>query len=342
WGYDLDERFKLIRQFGNQVGFANALKYKLSGGKDHSYVNDIVIGRLKKMGLSVRGHTLIWPGWKHMHKDSLPLKNNKKALSDYCHSQIEEFASLWDVSEWDVMNEPRANHDIQDILGTHSMVDWYQTAKKYLRNKDAHLYLNDYQVISHMGSKWEKHIGLYHDTAKYLLDNGAPLTHLGFQSRFKAWVESEEIYRRLEEFRDLNLPVKATEFEIRSTRTKFTEQERARYTEQIMTTYFSHDLVCGFIAWTFFTEEGKLNPQDNSPEDFSLFYTDRIKPNGKVWLHLVRKHWNTDEVLKTNESGQIELRGFLGDYEVLIGKGKSLKRAQLTLDHEKNEFVVQI
>ena len=344
WGFDLEERFKLVNQFATQVGFANALKYKLSADKDPTHMIETVIPRLRSMGMSVRGHTLIWPGWKHMHADALALKEEPDALRAFCTEQIKSYARQWDVDEWDVINEPRVNQDIQDILGRDCMVDWFKTAQAHVRNVDTGLYLNDYKVISKDEKPWnEKNIEHYQETVEWLLAEGAPLTHLGFQSRFHAPVDPQVIYERLEQFRKYDLPMKATEFEIRDHKDHvFTELERARMTADMMTIWFSHSLVNGIVAWTFFDIEGFVDERSDLPRAFSLLYENRIKLNGKIWLYLMRNHWHTDVVKKTSPTGTLSLSGFLGDYEVLVRDGDQIKRGLLTLDEDAYVYKVQL
>lgn len=331
--YDLDERFRVLGQFANHVGFVNSLKYKLSGGKDNSVLTDTVIPRLRQMGMSLRGHALIWPGWSHMHKDTVALKNDPAALKARCEKEIAEYAKLWDVDEWDVVNETRGNQDVQKILGKEVLVDWFELAEKNLRNPGGLLYLNENRVVSYPTERQANHLQLFHDEAKFLLDNGAPLTALGLQSRFRALVPPLEIYRRLETLRDLKLPIKATEFEI--IMDSLTAEEHARYTAEIMTIYFSHELVNGIAAWSFL---GK----DKNDAGKSLINSNGVKPNGKIWLHLKNKLWNTDKTLTTDANGTVSLRGFKGEYQVVVGEGSGARQSTFTLDqdHRKLQFII--
>ncbi|MBF0197778.1 MAG: hypothetical protein HQL32_08705, partial [Planctomycetes bacterium] len=67
--YTIEERYKLVSLFANQIGFDNALKFKLTGTPfaqtNGGIVANTIIPRMRKMGISVRGHCLIWPGWDH-------------------------------------------------------------------------------------------------------------------------------------------------------------------------------------------------------------------------------------------------------------------------------------
>ena len=137
--------------------------------------------------------------------------------------------------------------------------------------------------------------------------------------------------------------MKATEFEIRDHKDHvFTELERARMTADMMTIWFSHSLVNGIVAWTFFDIEGFVDERLDLPRAFSLLYENRIKLNGKIWLYLMRNHWHTDVVKKTSPTGTLSLSGFLGDYEVLVRDGDQIKRGLLTLDEDAYVYKVQL
>lgn len=344
WGFDLEQRFKLVNQFATQVGFANAFKYKLSADKDPTHMMETVIPKLRSLGMTIRGHTLIWPGWKHMHSDALALKEDPNALRAFCAEQIKSYASQWDVDEWDVLNEPRTNHDVQDILGRDCILDWFKIAQRHVKNSNTPLYLNDYKIISKDEKPWnEKNIERYQEMVDWMLAEEAPLTHLGFQSRYHSPADPEVIYERLEQFRKYNLPMKATEFEIRDSKEYvFSEVERARMTADMMTIWFSHSLVNGIIAWTFFDIEGFVDDRTGMPKSFSLLYENRIKLNGKIWLYLIRNHWHTDISNKTSRNGTLTLSGFLGDYEILVRDGDQIKRALISLEEDAYIYKVQL
>ena len=137
--------------------------------------------------------------------------------------------------------------------------------------------------------------------------------------------------------------MKATEFEIRdSADYVFSELERAQMTADIMTTWFSHSLVNGIMAWTFFDIEGSIDKKTNEPRCFSLLYENKIKLNGKIWLYLIHKHWNTDIVKETNKKGVLSGAGFFGDYEVLLRDGDEIKRALIKLDRDSYVYKIQL
>ena len=296
------------------------------------------------MGLSIRGHNLIWPGWKHMHEDAISIKEDPEALRLFCENQIKDYVSKWDVDEWDVINEPRVNQDVQKVIGKECMADWFKLARKYEKNPNTGLYLNDYKVISKDNKPWNKdNIEAYETTVEYVLGQEPPITHLVYQNRYHEPVDPQVIYDRLENFKKYSLPMKATEFEIRdSADYVFSELERAQMTADIMTTWFSHSLVNGIMAWTFFDIEGSIDKKTNEPRCFSLLYENKIKLNGKIWLYLIHKHWNTDIVKETNKKGVLSGSGFFGDYEVLLRDGDEIKRALIKLDRDSYVYKIQL
>jgi GH35 family endo-1,4-beta-xylanase len=317
-----------ILEFFNKIGFNNALKYKHKEG--HGRYAQAVIDWAKGHQLPVRGHTLMWPGWKHMHKDALVYKDGKdlEGLRQFAEQQIIDYASRWDVVEWDLFNETRANQDLQKLLGKDVVVSWYQLAKEHLYNPDAKLMLNDYQVISALPGA-EGNIDLYRQEVDYFLEKGVNIDAMGFQSRFKFDVSAEEIIRRLNHFNDYALPIVATEFEIRPYEGfEVDEAKRAQMTEMIMTAYFSHPKVDMIMAWTFASHLGPwaLVNQDGS-----------VKANGKVWLHLVKQRWHTDEEMVSDAQGQVNVRGFKGDYQLVIEhQGKRyVRKLSLLADQDK-------
>jgi endo-1,4-beta-xylanase len=95
---------------------------------------DIAIKALDWMdahGVRVRGHCLVWPGWRHLPADVATMKDDPAALGKRVNDHIrDEVAALRGrVTEWDVINEPYANNDLMKTLGYGVMADWFKTAR---------------------------------------------------------------------------------------------------------------------------------------------------------------------------------------------------------------------
>lgn len=353
-----EEKYKdvFLKMGFNSAGFNNALKYKLWKGQQKHQPGKI-IEWLHSNDISVRGHCLIWPGMSQggsrMPKELIKLlekKAPKSKIKSCCEKIIRESARKWDVCEWDVINETRGNHIIQDLLGKEVEADWFRVAQKYSRNREIKLYLNENRVISDPPQKKRvfvkengkrkkkfeyvnevnsKNMKLYYENVKELLRNGAPINALGFQSRFGYKNSPEIIYDRLCVFNEFALPITATEFEMKTTIGE--EIDKAEMTERVMTIYFSHKLVSGIYVWTIFpgsSSEGR--------EEGREILNSAGKPNlrGKVWLYLTKNHWKTHEKIVTNSSGTVKLRGFKGYY--LIKVNNKLSKHEITKNKKIN------
>jgi len=339
------------------AGFCNALKAKLWGGAKKREVWEI-IDWLHSEGISVRGHCLIWPGGYHMPAELTKLVTTySKSPSEQLKTQIREVsngivktgAERWDVMEWDVINETRGNHDIQDIVGKQIEAEWFGTAQKYAKNRNINLCLNDNTIISDPPRRtriispktgkpaviWQtkiksSHVMGFHKSVERLLQDDAPISGLGFQSRFGAALSPEIIYDRLCVFDDFNIPIVATEFEIKLTIGD--EPARAALTEQVMTLYFSHRLVDGIYAWSLFPSTSKREILNESG------LPNRI---GKVWLYLMKNRWNTHETVAADASGRAVIRGFKGKYQITIKSGGREKKIVKDIFKDK-EITIEI
>jgi GH35 family endo-1,4-beta-xylanase len=337
---------KLFLNMGfNASGFNNALKYKL-GKYFKKYKAENIIKWFRKNKIFVRGHCLVWPGdekGSHLPQELAELTTNynnspsdslKKIISSETIQMIRNGASRWDVDEWDVINEPRGNHLIQDIVGNkiETEAEWFKCAAENVKNKNITLYLNENRVISDPAkpdSAFTDKLKCYYDNLQALLKAKAPVSGLGFQSRFAKLLPPETIIARLNAFNEFNLPIAATEMEMK--KTIETEYDKALMTERVMTLYFSHPLVNGIYAWTILNlENGKFNRGLINPD-----YTPNLR--GKIWLYLTKKLWTTNLNVKTDKNGIVKIRAFKGEYD-LKAKDKSKKKS-ISLELEKDSII---
>lgn len=310
----------------NASGFNNAFKPKLKNG--HAEHLPKAIEWTKKHQIPLRGHALIWPGEKHLPKEVLKVQSNKSKLRQACNSMIRSWAEKWQLSEWDVINEPRTNHMVQDTLGKEEEVKWFKLAKRSSKDPNVQLYLNEYQIVSGIKDSFKD---IYEANVQSLLDQGAPLNGLGIQSRFKFDISPEQIYKNLERLSKFNLPIKGTEFEVVDLKRKLSEQERAKITFQVASTYFSHRLVKGLYVWTIFksSHEAMLNGKPSWGHSSYMINEDgSLQANGLVWKYLFKHLWTSDIEVKSNQQGIVKSRVFKGRYKITFQhKGKAITRS---------------
>ena len=327
-------RSKFLDLF-NATGFNNAFKPKLEKG--HAEHLPKAIQWAKENKIPLRGHTLIWPGEKHLPKEVLEHKDNKAKLRKACNDMIRRWAKKWDLYEWDVINEPRTNHMVQDKLGKSEEAKWFKLAKQASKNPNVKLYLNEYQIVSGIKDSFKD---TYEKNVQDLLDQGAPLNGLGIQSRFKFDISPEQIYKNLNRLNKFNLPIKGTEFEVVDLKRKLSDQQRAEITFQVASTYFSHKLVKGLYVWTIFQSSNTAMLNGKPSWGYSSFMINAdgsLNANGLVWKYLFKTLWTTKASVKTNELGIAKIKAFKGRYKVsFTHQGKKVHK---TIQLDKNKII---
>jgi GH35 family endo-1,4-beta-xylanase len=356
---------QIFKSMFNSVGFNNAFKPKITG--QHQYIPNFMSWAAEN-NIDVRGHLLIWPGTgavedlddptavsgvaygNHLsnaytsdfasydvrgavdtYRASARDTAAKAALESVVDAEITEWASQWDVYEWDVVNETLSNNLLQEILGDDQMAEWFNIAEANKVNPDADLFINEFQIVSAQfepnDNAYEARRDTYFERIDQVIADNGPITGIGFQSRFKyGHIPPETVYARLQEYgtRYPNLKLAGTEFEIKDQYDDSTgnaivvydEALRAQMTEEILTTYYSHPNVTGMSAWDFMNPE--VDADDPTTNRALCYYDGTVKLNGLVWYYLHRIRYNTDLSMTTPANGEVSLSGFKGDYAISV------------------------
>ena len=305
----------------NSGSFYNSLKWEAWVGEWGPDLNREMTLRglqwLRDHDKEIRGHVLLWPSFHNMPSfmKTLEIKpddtvKNEGAKSTASPEELQRliFARIDDVTtatapyiaEWDVINEPRDNHDMMDIIGQRVLVEAFRRARNRLPN--ARLALNDYAILSNLTDSQSQQ--QYEDFARYLIANGAPLDVLGFQGHFGATVPSP-IYIKtvLDRFAALKRPIRITEFTIAGD----DDALKADFTRDFLTLIYSYPTTIGFQHWGL---EQVVNPDGT------------LSAMGEAYRKLVKEDWHTDITAQSDARGVIEGRGFLGRYNVTVTQGE--------------------
>jgi GH35 family endo-1,4-beta-xylanase len=274
--------------------------------------------------LSFRGHVLVWPGWENLPEFIVDRKDDLSGedLDQLMMAHIDEItlATRGLVSEWDVINEPRSNDDVEDAFGRDFLVDCFKRARHRL--PDAGLALNEFGLLT---SRNDIHtVNPHLETVRYLMDAGAPLSVLGVQGHmggsFNPPVRLLEVLDRLS---STGLPIRITEFTLR---TEFPEIVE-RYSRDFLTVMFSHPSVIGVQTWgtrVMFEEDGSLTPA------------------GQAWRDLIHGEWKTVASGATDEAGLFSARGYLGRYTVTLTKGDLRLQTEIDLNRDKGDLILTL
>ena len=289
---------------------------------------------LREKGLHVRGHVLVWPGWKNLPEMIKKLNGSKKQRAKIPALVLEHIADITAatrgyIQEWDVLNEPFDNHDLMGLFGTDIMVDWFKAAEKGAPGVP--LYLNDYSNHDLIADK--EHSLHFFKVAKFLQEKGAPLSGLGLQGHISAQPNPPvNVLAALEAYSELKLPIRITELDIDTD----DEQLQADYTRDFLILCYSHPSVVGVQHWGFW-EKAHWRPQG------ALFRADwSEKPAAKAYRSLVLNDWRTKVHGKAGKSGKVAARGFHGDYVVTVERDGKTVQQTFSLKPEEEKTAVQV
>lgn len=305
-----------IGEWGASFGRAQTMK-ALQWFKDH--------------GLAMRGHVLVWPGWNNLPNAIKNLKGTAlqstipQRVLDHIADEAGATSEL--TEEWDVENEPYANHDLMGLFGDAIQVDWFKAARK--AHPTARLYLNDYG--NHDLTVDAGHVASFETYAKYLINNGAPIGGLGLQAHISANPSAPtSVLATLDRYAALGLPIRFTEFDVNTD----DEELQADYTRDFLILALSHPSVVGLQFWGFW-EKAHWLPLG------ALFRSDwSERPAAKAYRDLVLGEWKSTLSGSSDAQGGFSGRGMYGDYYVVIEAGG--QRFEKTFSLVKGESAPRI
>ena len=324
-GPDAARYQQAITELFNIATLENSLKWvPLAGEWGPSYTLDAAkqgIAWLRDHGLDVRGHVLVWPGWRNLPKALRTHEGDPAYLKRAVDDRIREVmtAVRGTVVHWDVVNEPFDNHDLLDILGEDAMVGWFKLARA--TDPLPKLFINDFAILSGGGGD-TPHRAHYEKTIRFLVDNKAPLDAVGMQGHFGGSLTSpDDLLAILDRFAKLGKPIWITEYDVDIP----DEELAASFTRDFYTTMFSHPSVGGIVMWGFWDT---AHWKHNAP----IYRADwSEKPAGAALRQLLLHDWRTEAGGKTDAQGKYATRAFLGDYDVEVSFGGRRKLEKTTL-----------
>jgi endo-1,4-beta-xylanase len=260
----------------------------------------------------VRGHNVIWPSAQYLPTDvQTMLKANPVdagALRTRVNKHLADVMAYTKgkVTEWDVLNEPYTNKDLQAVLGDTEMTSWFRQARD--ADPAVKLYINDYNILEAGGYDLQ-HIGGYAGIIRNMLAAGAPIDGIGLQSHFNSNLTApSRVLELLDQFAAFGKDLQVTEFDV----SIGDEQVQADYTRDFLTVCFSHPAIKGFLIWGFWEGAHWEPPAAMIRRDWST------KTNYDAWNDVIYRQWWTDTGGVTASDGTFRTRGFLGDYDIEV------------------------
>ncbi len=291
---------------------------------------------LEKHNFDIRGHVLVWPGWRNLPKSITDLKDTDRQdeIPGLVIKHIQDMAAATNdhIQEWDVLNEPYTNFDLMDVFGKEIMIDWFKAARDAMPGKP--LYFNDFS--NHDITTDPEHVAHYIETAQFLIDGGAPVGGLGLQAHFFGTPsEPENLLKTLDLYWEkFQLPIRMTEWDFNTDDQKL----QADFTKDFLILCYSHPAVVGVQHWGFWESSHWLPLAAMFEADWTP------KLNYFTYKEWVLNKWITEIEGKTDKDGKLQDRGFHGDYSVTVKRGRKTAEHTFSLsaDNSSSEITIQL
>lgn len=316
---DHEQYRAILTRYFNRATFENEMKWRKTGEPQNSPDKiERAVDWLLSQGFTIRGHCLLWPAARFLPDDVVELRDKPEELRRRILDHITQTAGAYRgrVSLWDVLNEPVNNLEpwVKTALGPNAMTEWFEAARA--ADPEARLYLNDYAMLSG-GARDARRVDELENILRTLKSSDAPVDGIGEQAHFDATlIAPEKMLKTLDRFAAFGLPIEITEFDIASS----DAQLRADYTRDFLIAAFSHPSIAGITIWGFWAGSHWKPEAALWNRDWS------IRPNGQAFIDLVRTQWWTDVTSTTDVSGEVQTRGFLGEYEITVKIGNQQRK----------------
>ncbi|XP_046546492.1 endo-1,4-beta-xylanase 3-like [Haliotis rubra] len=298
---------------------------------DYSAVSK-TLDELHKHGINVRGHTIFWgtheqwvPDWVR----ALTPSQVEQAVDERIQYIVKDTKGK--LQQWDVNNELVRGHwfeeKTRDRFYTHKMF-----AKVHQADPSVKLFLNDNNVVA-TGFATTAYVV----QAKEFKAANVGLYGLGIQCHFLPYTAPDPtlMKRRLDMLATTGLPLWVTELDVVAS----TENIRADWYDTALRMLFSHPDVEGIILWGFWDLHhwrGKEAALVNGPN----FH---VNAAGKRYIDLLYKEWSTHVTHKVSSGTQFNVRGFHGDYRVVVKyHGNPVMQQTFTLGKQDKQVNIQI
>ncbi|MEM8948130.1 MAG: endo-1,4-beta-xylanase [Pseudomonadota bacterium] len=307
---------KNLKEMFNTVAFDGALNWAAWSDADSRRAIEDGLAWVRSLDLNLHGRGLVSTEGADFPANLADKRNDPDAVREAVDAGITTIASDLDgtVSAWDVVDRPRENHELLELLGWDELATWFRLARAAA--PDAALALNESDILA--GDRMAELATLLGN----LIGDDVPIDRIGAKGQFGAQPPPIQVLSdRLDQLASFNLPLAVTGFDMATT----DDQLQLDFTRDFLTLAFSHPSVEGFFFDRFWGD-------DETAAGVEIYHADgTMTPIGKAYREFVLENWWTDIVALSNAEGTLTSRVFQGDYRVSARKDDLRAAATLSL-----------
>lgn len=313
---------------------------------------DDVLDFCKRNAITPKGHPLCWhsfvPDWA---------PQNSVELMRRLERRIAELAERYgdDIFIWDCVNEAQTRSPLQRSPAVAFPDDHveraFQIAARHFPLAQL-IYNDDNQWWNFQGDCSPVYL-----LASRLQEHGCRLGGLGLQYHMFDWLLKDSarfmnprvLYRVLDQYAKLNVPVNFSEVSIISRR-DLGDGDRFQelVAERLYRIWFSHPATESIVWWNLVDGTAAYSPMGGEEGENSLRaglvnYDLTPKPAFRALDRLINREWRTDAALDYEDGGDNVFRGFYGlyDAEIVTDAGTFRKTVDLN-KHSDNQPVITL
>ena len=313
---------------------------------------DLCVEWCRENGIRPKAHCLNYDPWTPDWVEKYDVPVTKAQLEMHFKELAQRYAG--DIYPWEVTNETLFNNHKTKFYEQDDYVEWsFQTANKCFPHNEL--------IINETNNTWKLFSGNrtpYYMQIERLLRSGHRVDAIGMQYHMfghrdvcldllRVAYDLKRFYIVLDKYAEFHKPLQITEITIPAyTLDPEDEALQAELITRLYKLWFSHKNMEAIIYWNLVDGYAAYAPQGS--EDGENYYHGGLirydftkKPAYDALDHLINKEWHTtlDTVAK---DGELQFKGFYGDYELEIASGSVAQTAPFTLRKDAENMITVV
>jgi hypothetical protein len=278
---------------------------------------------------------LVWPDFHWLPNDIEQNQNDPEYIRQRINNHIESIVGHEQfkgrIVDWNVINEPAHLTDLQNVFGgLDEYAEWFKLAHQ--TDPSADLYINEYGILSYGGMDLNTQ-ERYKEIIEHIDAKGGDVDGIGMEGHVGYPLTPPSlIYEIIDEYANMGSGKKISISEYDALDVE--ETIAGDYLHDMLMMAYSHPAVESFLVWGYWDKNHWLGDAPLFRDDWSL------KPSGEKFIDLIFDQWWTNEEGMTDAVGELNSRGFLGEYEVKVTNGGGTTTKNITLTKTNNTFKI--